>query len=228
MLSYSQINLYNNCGVAYRKKYIEKVIGKPNIYLLRGKAVHNVINNPNDLDQYEKVWTDDIYPVVTKEADQIKLKKDLKAFLPVVSQWSKDTLINPLFELEIKMYINGEEILGYIDCIDNNIIYEFKTTDRFTPKKGCPLQGRIYGLLYGNKFSMLPIIKYVTFINSSSGINIIIEKFITTKKMLFITTKEIKDVINNIRNKVFLPAEIDSWMCNSKWCQFYNECRERI
>src|SRR3989338_3540465 len=43
MLSPSSINLYNQCPRKYYYSYIEKLPTKPNIYLVRGKIVHSIL-----------------------------------------------------------------------------------------------------------------------------------------------------------------------------------------
>ena len=131
-------------------------------------------------------------------------------------------------EKEIRIDINGIELLGYIDTIDDkNNVRDFKTAGKSKNESELngSLQMAIYSIAYETLYEKMPD-------------KIIYDVLISTKKPKYQKLElpparntysrvhaVVEEVQRAIKAGVFLPAAEGSWACSPRFCGYYNTCK---
>ncbi|MCX6775019.1 MAG: Dna2/Cas4 domain-containing protein [DPANN group archaeon] len=139
-----------------------------------------------------------------------------------IHQFITHTLTNEEKEIFVKKEFPQFDIIGFVDAIHNNVIYEFKTTANIPdePQTSHLLQAQAY-------FSMLPKEK---------------QNLITSIKVIYLSLQKVKpyeipkrDITAYLESRAMqlflglkkkLPPEKEvSWLC--KYCDFYEKCFDK-
>ena len=248
----SHLNLFDECGVAYARRYVDGEVIPPGIAALRGSGVHGAAevnhkqkkNSRRDLPKKELI---DIAVAVfedRKHRDGFRLTpEEMKIGVrPMIARTTEVVTaltglyadkvapnIQPAFtEEKIRIRVADNVVMsGTLDVatVDKRIA-DFKTSTRAKSQTDADrsLQLSQYGLLYKGLTSEFP-----------SGFDL--EQLIDAKKPRHVplrttrTTDDYRALVNRInimitsrQAGIFAPASVGSWICSPKWCGYWNTC----
>lgn len=247
--SFSQFNMYLNCGESYRRRYIEKEIIPPGIALVRGSATHKgiEINHRQKQSTHEDLPKKHIIDISVEDFDNrirrdgIKNDED-KPDKDVVGEGRDQTAalaglyaekvapeIQPVY-VEERIVIDIPDlkpIYAVMDCLDDkNNVRDFKTAGKSKSQSDIDtsLQFSIYALAAKEKTGKMPD-------------NMYMDVLVATKEPKYqrLVTKRAEDsyiqvirlasaVQSAIQKGVFLPATPGAWNCSARWCGYYTTC----
>jgi RecB family exonuclease len=177
----TSINTYLRCPKRYYLKYILGLPEKPNIHMIRGKAVHNTIarfhriavKDPEDfektkhklLDLFDHYWrrqedgmrsldiTDETLNALYQES-----RKMLMGWLQRYSKVTRNGHGKPKTEIRLLSETHG--VMGVIDAVcrkDGEVsLIDYKTSKTDDITRETKIQIAIYALLYKENFGVLP------------------------------------------------------------------------
>ncbi len=178
----SSINLYILCPRKYYYRYIENIVPPEDIFLIRGKIVHKVLEdifNINEIsDNYEfelkiiaielfdKIWNENLQIInsliLNKEIIQTfynESKEMLFNWAAYISKKIKESNLTPneAFETlkgkrEVDIISDKLGIRGVLDTVFDNKIMDYKTSSRDDITEEHKLQLGIYTILFQEKY----------------------------------------------------------------------------
>lgn len=248
----SQINLFENCGEAYRRRYIEGEIIPPGVAMLRGSGVHGgaEVNHRQKMKSGRDLPKKDIVDAAVSILEERKARDGFRLTREEMAVGVKPTIARTIetvqtltglyvdavapglqpamVEEKIVAEVSPEVALaGTIDVatVDGRV-KDFKTTGKTKPQSEADtsLQFSQYGLLYRAKTGAFP-----------SGFDM--EQLVdlkTPKHVRLSTTRTQADyqvLVNRINTMlraqkagIFAPAAVGSWICSERWCGFWRTC----
>lgn len=251
-LSASQIGMFLRCGESFRRRYIDGDIIPPGIALLKGSATHTGIekNNRQKIESHVDLKKSDIVDI-SVSALEAKIEKDGLELNEEEKTTGKDKVIGEAkddvvslaglyadevapgtqpvsCEKEIIIPFGGQTLKGYIDCIDDKKrVRDYKTSGRAKQQKELEssLQMGIYTIAYEQENGELPAgICYDVLINTKKPKYQLIE--IQPQINVYSRIQAVVEAVaHGISAGVFLPPAEGSWVCDKKWCGFYNTCK---
>lgn len=147
--SYSRLSTYNSCPYAWYRRYIEKEYGEGTFYADNGKAMHTV---------FEEL-TSGVLNIEDAPSRYLELFGEIENVeKPHIMDKTFDLCVNYLCEMpedileeyhvvgseiEMNFKIGKYDFIGYIDLLlqdgmDNLIVVDHKSTERFLKKDGKP------------------------------------------------------------------------------------------
>lgn len=246
VVSYSRLNRYRLCGISY---YFHYILGKkypPTIGMILGTAFHDTyklnfkqklaINEDMPVENLEKIFVkkyDKLVKKVRWSPSQIGKEEELlefhknkglklvKLFYPIAQ---KLIPLSAEDKYRVKIPKENLEIIIRPDLIVCDGIIDFKTKTR----KSVPdfNQLLLYSFAYKELCKKPP--KHLTFYDLI---------YTKTKEYILkhsidgnvdaqpeILIQEVKAILKAIKNKIFFPAQPNSWKCSAEYCEYYDEC----
>jgi len=244
----SAINSFFDCSAKFNFQYIEKVPSPSRIALAFGTSIHaalkknyaNKIFSKKDL-SIEEITSEfsDNYDAEVKTVDFIPDDEEPQSFIKdagveLLIKYQKDIAprIQPLIvEQKISLSFTNMpyELSGTLDLIDeDNVLIDHKTTRKAFKQIPNGYARQISGYKYlaermkivvdSTRIDMLTAKSAVT----NTGIrHLPIETDLNEFLISFITAS------NGIEKGVFFPNR-NSFLCNKKYCPFWNECEKKF
>ncbi len=250
-LSYSSIDLFHNCGIAYENRYEKNLKTPSSVSLVVGQSVDAAVN----ADLANKRWTGELLPirdvhdiVIGRIAEQFA--RDVVVFDPNAIGWmqSRDGArtaaiamaterhlaaapeINPT---EVQRYWeierNGHTINGYMDIQESGIIRDTKTSYR-SPDPNSAHESKqltMYSWASREIDGKLPNKVVLDFLVHTPARG-------DTKLVQLESTRSNQDVeelmpwidsaLESIGVKDFRPAVTGHWLCQKKFCGYWATC----
>lgn len=233
--SATSINTYRYCPHKYYLRYIVKKKTKPNIYLVRGSAVHEAIARFHGLGIKDFTNLDELEPALfslfsdawLQHEDEIEKlglgKTALNSYyhesLKMLAGWlrryalqAKKRFAPP--RAEVKLFSRTRGVMGIIDAIFNQNgvvqITDYKTSKADTVTDDIKAQMAIYALLYTENFGRLPDIVSIDFLGPQRE-----RCFRVTKRFIEYALELLKE----IREKTQSTDEKDYPCTCGGWCK---------
>ncbi len=248
----SHLNLFDECGVAYARRYIDGEIIPPGIAALRGSGVHGAaeVNHKQKKDSRRDLPRKELIDIAVatfearKKQDGFRLTpEEMKIGVrPMIARTTEVVTaltglyadkvapkIQPAFTEE-RITIRVAKTVTMSGTLDvatvEGRVADFKTSTRARSQDDADrsLQLSQYGLLYRGLVGRFP-----------AGFDL--EQLIDAKKPRHVplrTTRTVDDyqaLINRvnvlIRSRqagLFAPASVGSWICSPKWCGYWDTC----
>lgn len=249
-LSVSQITMYLRCSKQYFYRYIEGLKRPPNIRLVTGKAGHAGIEQDN----LWKLTTGESLPARTIVEHGVaafeEFAEEAEDATATEKSNAKDSLAATLDyygteysphapkvlaaeqEFFIDVSTKTDPMLGYIDLIDADGIWDYKFTSR--PKTqdevDLSLQLSVYDIANGQKAKNLGLVAIIPATSRSTPriaitrrTPALLRKRARTEKTLR-TLTTIEAVSEAIQHETFIPVD-DPRICS--WCGYRDICQTR-
>ena len=240
--SFSRRDSWDNCKLAWKMSYIDKLPQEGNGFSDAGSLAHDIFEKygrgelelkdmaHNWLSRYDDEVVN-AFPNFAIDLHQHYKHKVFK-FFDTFQGFSSETLD---VELEFNYELpNGDRLKGFIDRVSEGIIVtDYKISKKFTKKKLEEKKRQI--LLYApaivEKYGELPKSGYFFFFQTGEYLEVNI-----TQKDVDEALKWMTDGIEEIKQSTEFPARIDSMtdkevakdmMCSSL-CGFRNQCQSKL
>lgn len=252
-ISFSQLNMLLRCGEQYRRRYILKQIIPPSGSLMRGRCCHKAeeknfqhkITQGEFLDAgavreaFAHEWEENEGNIGWQE-DELDGNSPKKASgmvkdsgIRLIEVFHREQLINcnPVeIEKEFEVEFEGgyAPMVGRIDRIDEGgIIAEMKFVSK-SPVAGdiiSDVQMTAYNVGYISALRQEPkkLIKQFA-VNLREPKTVIQECPPRSQEQISRFLRRLEYAMTAIEKGVFLPAANGSWVCNPRFCGFYNSC----
>jgi len=236
--SYSQLESFKKCPLEYKLKSILKIIPRGKSVFSFGKTIHSTLHRfvtkalkekvtfKDLLKIYDEEWIFDWYQS-EKERENFynKGKESLKLFYDNFKN-DKNVLIiddDPALEKGFKIKLNGDNVIGMIDRIDEFKggveIIDYKTgSPKKTLAKDDKFQLLIYALAAKKVLGLNPVKLTYYYLDDCSKASFEIKDGMIEK-----TESEIKELIQKIKRSNFKPSS--GWHC--KFCDFRDICAHK-
>lgn len=250
-ISQTQINTLLGCPARYEFKYIQRNQATNPVDatgLIVGQIVHKLVENNFDKTLTEIIFSqvfsgignnffmlgDEMY---TKENYQ-KLREVkiqgvpfLEFIFQVAKVFRQEIPIMGVSEKEVVIK-DDEDIKIIMDFYDesSHTIFDFKTGQRSWNISELPkVQDLLYSYVLWKETGAIPRFIYLVAIYSFKTGKIKLQKFKIqhTEVALMEFGKEIKKIFAIKKQKIFLKNS-SNWLCNEKFCEFYNYCQQSV
>jgi hypothetical protein len=253
-LSYSSINLYLTCGEAWRRKYLLKEPQPSSIQLMFGSAFHGTVEeyistrgqeeatySPEQLfpykwracverDGYNVEWGADTPEQHENEGIRIlstpEVQKLIDSITPLVDEQGV------FIERKIELRVPGVPIpvIGYIDLMTaDGVPGDFKTSaTKWTQDKAeAEIQPLFYLAALHQAGRTVPGLKFRHYVvtKTKQPAAQVLEHSHTWQEVFWLYDL-IKRAWDGISREVF-PVQPGAWLCSSKFCSAWSQCRGR-
>jgi hypothetical protein len=252
-VSHSQINLYSNCGEAFRRRYIEGDIIPPGVAALRGRAVHGAaeVNHRQKKKSGIDLSLADLTDAAASTFEETRKREgysltpeEQKVGGPIVLGQAKDRAVKltglyashvapaiepDLVEERVRIILPAApvDLLGVLDVTTKQErIKDLKTANRSKAQgeADSSLQLSLYSLAYRVKKGTDP-----------AGIDLEVLVDTTIPKHQRITTtrsrRDYEALVARVNAflkakdaGVFPPANVGHWLCSPRWCGYFATC----
>lgn len=237
-LSASQINKYLSCPRQYEKDYILnlKPETKRPVSMSVGSSVHKMVEvtleaNIKGLEyNFGQVEVASNIELLLKDSD---FEEETLEYWYTYSQilyktWYKElgqSIMPIATEQKFESFVGDVPVLGYIDYLDissgQTEICDLKVVKRAKSETDCKnsVQLAMYAITQNN-----PCVRFDSVVKNKKP-KVGVSRHVFSKGELNYFTDLIGEVATNISAGNFPMTAPTSWMCNPKWCDFYNQCR---
>ena len=250
-LSYSSINLYLTCGEAWRRKYLLKEPQPSSPALVFGGAVHGTVEDfISDADRHYALA--ELFPikwraVLEREGSRVEWGADTPQqhenegirILGVPEVYRMVEGITPLVDeqgvfIERKITLNVPgvpiPIIGYIDLMTSDgIPGDFKTSAAkwSQDKAEAEIQPLVYLAALNQMGRTVPGLRFRHYVvtKTKKPEAQVIEHSHTWQEIFWLYDL-IRRVWEGISREVF-PPNPGAWLCSSRYCAYWRECRGR-
>lgn len=234
-LSVSQISQMMRCPMQYEWRYVKKAVAPVALPLVEGSAIHKVLQYVNEyriqkkkwlnldsvLDYWSSLWSSrskDVEEWGSDHPEDVRVrgssllreyhKEFMKETSPVASE--------EFFDIQI----NGKSIIGYIDMVEKDCVTDYKVVGRN------PSQSDVSNHL---QLALYTIIKKVRVgqiiaLNKKNGSITSLPAKFNRNHWLGRISDMVERFYKMKESGVFPPCEPNSWMCNDKYCGYYDRC----
>jgi len=253
-LSYSSINLFQQCPRAWEYRYIKKPDTLTSCALPFGSAFHDAIETylgakteePDNVKPPAELWSHCWQEQIERNGvDRIDWDKPQEYYTQLGQKMlsapdvvktidSIDILVEndiPAVEKRVTFNVPGVpvEILGFIDGIETDgIPFDLKTASRAWTKDKAhkELQVNFYLLALNQNGYIVPDWKFRYYVFTKSTKSPKAQMLETTRTVgeLMWTMELIREVWEAIQSGVF-PRNPTGWKCNPKYCEFSHLCK---
>lgn len=252
----SQITAMCECGVYYRKRYIERISLGPNSAAAFGLSGHYAENEQNlrqkikskidvPLDVVQDAFNDkikDFRPEIrwTRTERKFGVRKSFRLMqdegILTMERVHTDLVpaIKPIsIEEKVRITLKDFEydILGTWDIETNRDILDFKFRKRTPNQKdvdkniGLTLYAMAKTVKDGRVPRFVRLIGGVRLKSGPKAFNLKGKRDHDDFKRILLTVAKMKKAIDN---DIWLPASPLSWKCSPDWCEYFDECGERL
>lgn len=241
-LSYSSISLYLDCPEAWRRKYITGEPTRKTSALAFGSAFHATVERLCQDAQYDwsGIWSEEF----AKAFEDVSLEEGEtpeQHFNEGVRLLTNDEIIaairnikplnSEMIEKRVELRVPGVPVpvVGYIDIIlEDGTPADFKTSARsWTQEQANNSLQTLFYIAALNQAGMETNwrFKHYVFVKTKTPQVQVLEHSHKPGELFFLF-EMIKRVWEGISNEYF-PLNPTTWRCNSKYCDFYANCRGR-
>jgi len=242
-ISATQIEMFCRCPQQYYRRYICKEIIPPGIAMVQGSAVHKAasVNFQQKIGSKQDLPVDDLVDcAVTEFDDQVK-KYDIKTSgedKDVVVTWTRahahmqaPNYMPAAVETKLTMpvpEVDGCSLIAILDLIsDDGAIIDFKNKTRRLDDDAAArsTQLAVYDYAFRKHFGRRP--KKLA-LDVLAGHKNVTRQFLAVDssddriERMFI--RRAQALLRAIQTGTFPPCDPTSWMCNPKWCGYYDSC----
>lgn len=251
-ISTSQLTLYETCGEAYRRRYIEGERIPPGIAAHKGSGVHGgaQANFFQKIESHEDLKQADIIDIsITAfekrlESDDFLLSSDEGLSKKVVVGQAKDSVSRMakvlaqdvvhkyqpvLVEQKQKIILpkSSHDLVCIIDLADDkDHVVDFKTGTKKKPKATADESEQL-------SFQALTFLAHTGRLPSKISLECLIDKkepenqtLTTTRTMAHLDglIARITTMQAGLEAGIYIPTTADNWKCSKKWCGYFNTC----
>ncbi|HOM77863.1 MAG TPA: UvrD-helicase domain-containing protein [bacterium] len=228
-LSYSQIDIYDNCPLQYKYKYILNLPSLPSHALSFGNSIHNTLKEFHEKLLFNEVSLEELWQIFEKnweplgyedEEHRLERFKSGKNLLKNYYE-SLDKSIKPVaLEKSFKLKLGTVTLGGRIDRIDNVEggveIIDYKTGSEKTQKEvDKDKQVTVYALAVKEGMGLNPVKLSLYFVEGSGKISTT-----RTQKDMDAIKEEVEKVVELMREGKFDPKP--GFHC--RWCDYRSIC----
>ena len=234
-LSATKIKSYQTCPLKFKYKVLLRVPDKPNVSLIKGSIIHQVLDTLGkerlegrepDMDagirRARELWADvgQIHGGPKSE----KVATDMGKIIQKYAQW-EGASANELVETEAQFvtHIDGIRYTGKMDRVEKNLrggyeIVDFKTGSSILTKKKVVLdpQLNIYAAAAQARYGLLPDRVLLVYLEKNNTIR----EYRVTPESLEKGLEEVRAAAQNILDEKFEPNP--GYHC--KWCPYRSIC----
>jgi len=244
-LSYSQINMYRRCSMAYYFRYIlGKKIPPPWTFAL-GKSCHQGLQYnfeqkiqtkkdlplPKVLEAYDFAFEVQRQQEVDWQGQKPGKVKDAGVKLITLHYRERCPLIQPI-AVEDKVEIPFENVnyhfLAYLDLVDNKkVIVDFKTASRSPNGKEAIVSDQLtaYSLAYRVKYGEPEAGVRLEYLIHTKEPKVQLLEAQRTSEEIDHFLEIVARVAEGIEKEVFVPTSESNWICSPKNCGYWNLCK---
>ena len=250
-LSQTQLTMYERCGEAYRRRYIENEKIPPGIAMAKGIGVHggSKANFRQKIESHQDLPKNEIIEIAVSEYDQTlkrgialtpeeetigysKVTADTKDSVAVLSSLYADEVAPEyqpaIVELEQKIELSDIDIIAKLDIADDrDIIADLKSTKKKKSQNDVDGDEQLtfYSLAFYGQTKRLP---------SAVRLEVLVDKQKPERQMLEsfrdmvdldIIIARMNAMLDGLKKGVFVPALASSWSCDPRYCGYFPTCR---
>ena len=233
--SATSINTYHKCPRKYYLRYISRKKTKPNIYLIRGIAVHETIAQfhklnlwdfkdptklePALIEMFKENWQKHDSELEKLELKQRMLNSYYLESCEMLAGWiiryaAQAHIHHGRQRAEVKLFSRAHGVMGIIDaiCEQGGMVQltDYKTSKKDTIIHDIKVQMAIYALLYNENVGRLPDIVTIDFLKPQKE-----RRFKVTKRFIEYALELLKE----IREKTQSADEKDYPCTCGGWCK---------
>ena len=246
----SQLNSFDNCGEAYRRRYLEGEIIPPGIAALRGTGFHGAaeVNHKQKRESGKDLPAKELVEIAITTFDEARSRDGFRLTAeemkigkrPMIAR-TKNTIqaltelysdrVAPSIEpdlVEAKITVKVAETVTLTGTLDlsttDGRVKDFKTTVRAKSQSDADgsVQLSVYGLLYRGLKG-----HHATGFDLEQLVDSKVPKYVPVHTVR--TLGDYRVLINRVNNYlqalkagVFAPAAVGAWNCQEKWCAYFN------
>jgi len=252
-ISSSQLGLYEMCGEAYRRSYIEKEKIPPGIAMIKGIGVHggSRANFRQKKDSHQDLPKKDIAEIsvtemerslgygvmLTPEEDSVgkdiiigKAKDSVVVFADLYSDFVAPEY-QPVFTEEKQRIVipdSSHDLMAVMDVADDKKrIVDLKSTGKKKTQKDVDDSEQLsfYSLVYKALTGELP---------EEVRLEVLVEKKQSERQLLVgkrdmadltVLISRINTMIKGLSAGIFMPCPASFWKCNPMYCGYFNTCK---
>jgi hypothetical protein len=253
-ISASQLQMFENCGEQYYRRYILKEKIPPGIALLKGSGVHGAAkaNFRQKVESHQDLPNKDIVEIavtefertfsnqgvlLTPEEETVGLKNVLGETKDSVSRLADLYAVEiapayqPVFvEESYRVVIDNSpyDLLAVMDWADDqDRVVDLKTGSKSKTQRDVDTSEQLtfYALVYMAKVKRLPKeVRLETLVDTK------VPKVQTLSSVrdngdLMVLVARINTMIQGLAKGVFIPAQPASWVCDPRYCGYYQTCK---
>jgi hypothetical protein len=249
----AQLDLYLNCGEAYRRRYIERQIIPPGIALIRGSAVHAPaeVNHKQKRDSGVDLSEAELTAIAASAFDEkvkregVELTREEKGIgaqkaigqgkdgaVRLTKLYSKAVApdIQPdLVEERVRIELPDSpmDMVGVIDVTTKEKdIVDLKTSSKSKSKSEAEtsLQLSWYAMAYRALTGTDPrSVRLEVLVDTATPKHQRLETT-RTRRDYEVLVNRVNTAMGGIKAGVFVPANAGHWLCSRKWCGFAPTC----
>jgi hypothetical protein len=251
--SHSQLNLYSNCGEAYRRRYIEREIIPPGIALIRGSAVHAPaeVNHKQKRESGTDLPVSELTDIAASAFDEkvrregVMLTADEKAVgaekvigqgkdgaVRLTKLYAKEvapTIDPDLVEERVRLELTESEMdmMAVLDVTTKEgDIIDLKTSSKSKSKGEAEssLQLSWYAMAYHALKKKDPrSVRLEVLVDTATPKHQRLET-VRTQRDYEVLVNRVNTTLAAIKAGTFVPANAGHWMCSQKWCGYARTC----
>ncbi len=248
----SSLNTLSSCGEQFRQRHILKIQVAPNYNMILGRAVDAAINADlrNKIATGKLLQSFEVSTIAQDEVEDVflcegislteeqakrgmnRLRAELKQEAvrmaqmhhSIVAPWLEPTHVQREFEIEVA----GHTVTGRIDVQEGSrSIRDTKVTGRApaSDEADRSLQLTIYAMAIAKLDGRLPETLHLDYLVHSSEPRVVKLKTSRSFYQFHAVEERILAAVKSVESESFVPANRDSWMCDERFCSYFNGCR---
>jgi hypothetical protein len=239
--SHSQFAMYRRCPRQYEYRYIKNVKQPPGIAMTQGSAIHKgaEVTHRHTIDHGTPLPVEE---AVTSVADTFEnLSQGIEEWGDDLPGRVKDTTLNhfrtyyreatPLIKPKAVEYafaskVGGVPMTGFIDLIDEAQGVEVVSDLKFTGKKWVPqkLRHETQLTLYAH-VTGISRVRIDFLLAHKAGAKYEPVRSERTPNDAKILEEDLHTAVDCIKQGVFPRCDPTEWVCNDRFCGYYQQCR---
>lgn len=253
-ISASQLGMFERCGEQYRRRYLEKEIIPPGIAQVRGSGVHGGAreNFRQKKETHEDLSKKDIIEISVAEFERVVSKQGVFltqeeesiGYNKVIGE-TKDSVVRlaDLFSTEVApeyqpIYVEEShrlvipdspyDLLAVMDLADDlDRVADLKTGAKSKTQKEADTSEQLtfYALVFKALTRRLPTeVRLETLVDTKTPKR---QPLVSMRDQqdLEILVAHVDTMIKALAKEVFIPAQPNSWVCDPRYCGYFNTCK---
>ena len=253
-ISASQLGMFERCGEQYRRRYIEHEIIPPGVSQVKGSGVHGGAkhNFRQKKETHEDLPKKDIIEISVAEFERVVSKQGVfltreeesVGYNKVIGQ-TKDSVVRlaNLFSTEVAseyqpVYVEEShrlvipdspyDLLAVMDLADDlDRVTDLKTAGKSKTQKEVDTSEQLsmYALVFKAITKRLPTeVRLETLVDTKTPKRQPLVSMRDQQDMEVLVTR-VDTMIKSLAKGVFVPAQPNSWICDPRYCGYFNTCK---
>jgi hypothetical protein len=250
--SHSQLDAFDRCGEAWRRRYIEGEKIPPGIALMTGSAVHRTVeaNMRQKIESHQDLPVGDLAGIAAAEFETacaggyiLDEQETAKGAASVLGE-AKDRVVDlakfhgaeqaPDYQpvlveerVRIELPMCSHDLLGVLDLADDkDRVIDFKTAARKKRQSDADTSNQL--TIYGAAFHGL-----VGRPAKELRLDVTVKTKVLARQVLTtvrtpadyrVLASRMNAALTAIRAGVFPPAQLGHWSCSARWCGYHSTC----